>query len=53
MHWEASIIHDNARIVSEVGEQWIVERCDDGQLRFTNYWSNSFEYADGSAELVV
>jgi hypothetical protein len=53
VHWEATIIHNNARIVSEVGEQWIVERCDDGRLRFTNYWSNSFEYADGSAELVV
>ena len=53
VHWEATIIHNNARIVSEVGEQWIVERCNDGQLRFTNYWSNSFEYAEGSAELVV
>ena len=51
VHWESTIKSSGERIVSEVGEQWIVERCEDGQLRFTNYWSNSFEYADGSAVL--
>jgi hypothetical protein len=53
VHWEATVKETGDRIVSEVGEQWIIERCEDGNLRWTSYWSNSFTYADGSAELVL
>ena len=53
VHWEATIRENGKRIVSEVGEQWVIERCSDGNLRWTNYWSNSFAYAAGSAELVI
>jgi len=53
VHWEATCNKTGKRIISQVGEQWIVERCADGQLRFANYWSNSFTYADGSVELDI
>ncbi|MAZ94040.1 MAG: hypothetical protein CMF58_06420 [Lentimicrobiaceae bacterium] len=53
VHWEATIKENGNRIVSEVGEQWIIERGIDRKLRWTNYWSDSFTYAKGSAELVL
>lgn len=53
VHWEATIKSSGERIVSNVGEQWIVERCQDGKLRWVLYWSNAFTYAEGSAELAL
>ncbi len=53
VHWESTIIETGERIIAEVGEQWIIEKSKDGALRWTNYWSNSFEYEDGSATLDI
>ncbi len=53
VHWESTVIESGERIIAEVGEQWMIERSVDGKLQWTNYWSNSFKYEDGSATLDI
>ena len=48
--WEASFTDGRpGRIKAVVGETWVIERCTDDALRWTHYWSNSIELAEGSA----
>ena len=48
--WSASFTDGRpGRIQATVGETWVIERGLDEQLRWTMYWSNSIEFAAGSA----
>lgn len=39
------------RIRADCGEDWLIERGPDGQLRFARYLTSSMRYLPGSAEL--
>ena len=48
--WEASFANGRpGRIKSVVSETWVIQRCSDGALRWTFYWSNAIELAEDSA----
>jgi hypothetical protein len=52
MRWEATKITDRPgekRIRADCGEDWIIERGTDGQLRFARYLTSSMRYLPGSA----
>jgi len=52
--WEASFKDGRpGRIKTEVTENWYVERCADGQLRWTHYASTLVSLKEGSAELAL
>ncbi|MCP4759954.1 MAG: PhzF family phenazine biosynthesis protein [Planctomycetes bacterium] len=51
VHWEATVVATGGRIVSDVGEQWVIERGVDGRIRFVHYWSDSITFAEESAWL--
>ena len=52
--WEASFADGRpGRIKSHVEEQWLVERCEDGQIRFVLYRSPAVDFAEDSAELNI
>ena len=49
--WTASFTNGRpGRIQAVVGETWVIERGSDDRLRWTMYWSNSIDLAEGSAE---
>ena len=41
------------RIRADCGEDWIIERDPEGQLRFARYLTSSMRYLPGSAELTL
>ena len=50
VHWEASLANgDPGRIKSDVEETWVIERGEDGKLRWTLYWSSSLALASATA----
>ena len=54
MRWEATKTTDQPgekRILADCGEDWIIERGTDGQLRFARYLTSSMRYLPGSAKL--
>lgn len=52
VHWEASHADGRpGRIDSEISERWVIERGDDGALRWVLYWSDGFKGNPGSASL--
>lgn len=54
VHWEASFADGRpGRIRADVQEQWLFERCTDGQVRFVLYRSAELTFAEDSAELVI
>ncbi|MAJ47565.1 MAG: hypothetical protein CMJ57_09605 [Planctomycetaceae bacterium] len=50
--WTASFTNERpGRIQATIGETWVIERGLDERLRWTMYWSNSIDLAEGSAAL--
>lgn len=49
--WEATKTGDGGRIVADAGEDWTIERDEDGRCRFVSYLTSSMRYRPGSAEL--
>jgi len=49
--WEATRTNDGGRIVADAGEDWTIERGEDGRCRFARYLTSSMRYRPGSAEL--
>lgn len=49
VHWEASLENGKpGRVISDVGETWVIERGEDGKLRWTLYWSSTLALAPES-----
>ena len=52
--WDASFVDGRpGRIKTQVQEEWVIERCEDGQVRFVLYRSPVVDFADDSAELII
>lgn len=53
VEWEAVILATGAILQAVIGEDWVVERADDGRLRFARFVSTGIRYLPGSATLEV
>ena len=54
VQWDASFADGRpGQIESHVHEEWIVERCKDGQIRFVFYRSSAVDFSTNSSSLDI